>query len=143
MSELASRNCIPCRGGVPKLKGGELTRLLRLLGNDWKVVKGHHLEKKYDFHNFQEALEFTVRVGDMAEQQGHHPDIHLAWGKVVLTVWTHKINGLTESDFVFAAKADHVLDPETSRLAQRLDADDMRRAVDDGMHDLRFRKSRR
>ena len=142
MSDLASKNCIPCMGGVPRLKGAELTRLLRLLGNGWKVIKGHHLEKKFAFPDFQEALEFTCRVGELAEEQGHHPDVHLAWGKVVLTVWTHKINGLTESDFVFAAKADHVLNPHTTRLAQRLDADDMRRAIDDGMHDLRFRKSR-
>ena len=142
MSELASKKCIPCTGDVPALKGRELTRLLRLLGNGWKVVKEHHLEKKYEFPDFREALGFTNRVGEMAEQQGHHPYVHLAWGKVALTVWTHKIDGLTESDFVFAAKADQVLDPDTSRRAQQQDADDIRRAVDDGMQDLRFRKSR-
>jgi len=80
--------------------------MLAELGNDWRVVKSHHLEKEYRFKNFRDALAFTVRVGELAEEQGHHPDIHLAWGKVRLTIWTHKIDGLTESDFVLAAKAD-------------------------------------
>ncbi len=105
-SELAKKNCIPCRGGVPPLKGEELASLLQQLGNGWRIAAEHHLEKEYSFKNFREALDFTVRVGELAEAQGHHPDIYLAWGKVKVTVWTHKIDGLTESDFVFAAKAD-------------------------------------
>lgn len=105
-SELAKMECIPCRGGVPPLKGNELNTLLEQLGNGWRLVDGHHLEKDYSFENFREALDFAVRVGELAEAQGHHPDIYLAWGKVKLTVWTHKIDGLTQSDFVFAAKAD-------------------------------------
>jgi 4a-hydroxytetrahydrobiopterin dehydratase len=72
-------------------------------------VDEHHLEKEYKFRNFQEALDFTNHVGELAERQNHHPDIYLAWGKVRLTIWTHKIDGLTESDFVFAAKADQCL----------------------------------
>jgi 4a-hydroxytetrahydrobiopterin dehydratase len=109
MSELAAKECIPCRGGVPPLKGKEITDLLAKLGGGWKVAGEHNLEKDYTFKNFREALDFTNRVGEMAEKQGHHPDIYLAWGKVKLTVWTHKIDGLTESDFVFAAKADAAL----------------------------------
>jgi len=109
MSELASRQCVPCRGGVPPLKGAALQNLLGQLGGGWQVVSEHHLEKEYRFQDFREALDFTNRVGEMAEQQDHHPDIHLAWGKVKLTLWTHKIDGLTESDFVFAAKADTLL----------------------------------
>jgi 4a-hydroxytetrahydrobiopterin dehydratase len=70
------------------------------------VIDEHHLEKAYPFKDFREALAFTNRVGELAEEQSHHPDIHLAWGKVRLTIWTHKIDGLTESDFIFAAKAD-------------------------------------
>ncbi len=108
MSELAGRECIPCKGGVPPLKGEELRTIHEELGHDWQVVDGHHLEKEYKFKNFQEALDFTSRVGEVAEAQGHHPDIYLSWGKVKLAVWTHKIDGLTESDFVFAAKADRV-----------------------------------
>ena len=80
--------------------------LLAELGHGWRVVDGHHLEKEYAFPDFATALAFTNRVGAVAEAEGHHPDIHLAWGKVRLTVWTHKIDGLTESDFIFAAKAE-------------------------------------
>ena len=109
MSELAQENCIPCRGGVPPLKGEELDALQEKLGNDWQIINEHHLEKEYIFADFRQALDFTVKVGEVAENQGHHPDIYLAWGKVKLTIWTHKIDGLTESDFIFAAKADQEL----------------------------------
>jgi 4a-hydroxytetrahydrobiopterin dehydratase len=109
MADLASRECVPCRGGVPPLKGTELETLLREVDNGWRVIDEHHLEKEYRFKNFRGALDFTVRVGELAEAQGHHPDIYLSWGKVRLTVWTHKIDGLTESDFIFAAKADQQL----------------------------------
>ena len=109
MSELAAKECIPCKGGVPPVKWQELQDLLAKLGNGWQVISEHHLEKEYRFKNFREALDFTVRVGELAEQQKHHPDLYLAYGKVKLTMWTHKIDGLTESDFVFAAKADQAL----------------------------------
>jgi 4a-hydroxytetrahydrobiopterin dehydratase len=106
---LADRACVPCKGGVPPLQGEALQALAVQLGNGWTVVDGHHLEKEYRFRNFREALAFVDRVGAVAEEQGHHPEVFLAWGRVRLTVWTHKINGLTESDFVFAAKADRAL----------------------------------
>jgi 4a-hydroxytetrahydrobiopterin dehydratase len=109
MSELAEKECIPCRGGVPPLKGPEIAALQEKLGGGWKVVGEHHLEKEYGFKNFREALDYTNRVGELAEAQGHHPDVYLAWGKVKLAIWTHKIDGLTESDFIFAAKADAAL----------------------------------
>jgi 4a-hydroxytetrahydrobiopterin dehydratase len=107
--DLAAMACVPCKGGVPPFTRKEIEPYLADLGNDWRVVDGHHLEKEYRFKNFREALDYTNRVGELAEELGHHPDIHLAWGKVTLTVWTHKIDGLHESDFVFAAKADKVL----------------------------------
>jgi 4a-hydroxytetrahydrobiopterin dehydratase len=106
MRGLANMECVPCKVGVPPLKGDMLTPLLEKLGGGWRVVDEHHLEKEYRFRDFREALAFTGRVGELAEAQGHHPDIYLAWGKVRLSVWTHKIDGLTESDFIFAAKAD-------------------------------------
>jgi 4a-hydroxytetrahydrobiopterin dehydratase len=109
MTDLASKQCVPCRGGVPPLKGAQLDALARELNNDWRIVDEHHLEKEYRFKDFREALDFTIRVGELAEEQHHHPDIYLAWGKVRLTIWTHKIDGLTESDFVFAAKTDKQL----------------------------------
>ena len=106
MSELSKKQCVPCRGGVPPLKGPELAPLIRQLDGGWTVVDEHHLEKEYQFDDFRQALDFTNKVGEMAEEQDHHPDIFLAWGMVKVTIWTHKIDGLTESDFVFAAKAD-------------------------------------
>ena len=104
MNELAEKECVPCKGGVPPLKGEPLQKLLRQLHGGWRAVDEHHLEKEYTFTNFREALAFTNRVGELAESQNHHPDIYLAWGKVRITIWTHKIDGLTESDFVMAAK---------------------------------------
>ena len=109
MSELAKQECVPCKGGVPPLEGDELRALHAKLDPGWQVVDEHHLEKEYGFDDFRGALDFTVRVGEMAEQQDHHPDIFLTWGKVKVTIWTHKIDGLTESDFVFAAKSDALL----------------------------------
>ena len=109
MSVLAQETCIPCRSGVPPLKGEELDALQEKLGNGWKIINEHHLEKEYIFADFRQALDFTVKVGEVAENQGHHPDIYLAWGKVKLAIWTHKIDGLTESDFILAAKADQEL----------------------------------
>ncbi len=105
-SDLAARQCIPCRGGVPPLEGVELEKLHSELGGGWSLIESHHLEKLYRFDDFRQALEFTNKVGELAEEQDHHPDIHLAWGRVKVTIWTHKIDGLTESDFVFAAKVD-------------------------------------
>jgi 4a-hydroxytetrahydrobiopterin dehydratase len=109
MCELAEGTCIPCRGGVPPLKGEQLDALLEKLGNGWQIINEHHLEKEYIFADFRQALNFTVKVGEVAENQGHHPDIYLAWGKVKLTIWTHKIDGLTESDFILGAKVDQRL----------------------------------
>ncbi len=109
--ELASKECVPCRGGIPPLAGDELQALDQRLGNGWEVVDAHHLSKEFTFKNFTEALAFVNRVGDVAEEQNHHPDLYLAWGKVRVEIWTHKINGLTESDFIFAAKADQQNQP--------------------------------
>ena len=109
MSELAEKECIPCKGGIPPLKGQALAELLKKLGNNWAVINEHHLEKEFTFKNFREALAFTNKVGELAEAQGHHPDIGLSWGRVKITIWTHKIDGLTESDFIMAAKIDRLL----------------------------------
>ena len=106
---LADKDCVPCKGGTPALKGSELQELATQLKEGWRVVNEHHLERDYKFKDFREALTFTDKVGELAEAQGHHPDIYLAWGKVKLTIWTHKIDGLTESDFVLAAKADRLV----------------------------------
>ena len=104
--ELSDKTCIPCRGGVPPLQAAELARLYDELGHDWQLVDGHHLAKEYQFKDFAEALAFVNRLGAIAEEQGHHPDIYLAWGRAEVKIWTHKIDGLTESDFILAAKID-------------------------------------
>ena len=105
---LADQECVPCKGGVPPLQGKELQKFHSQLGGNWQLIEGHHLEKEYKFKNFQLALDFTNKVGALAEQVNHHPDIHLAWGKTKIIIWTHKIDGLTPSDFVFAAKCDRL-----------------------------------
>ena len=102
---LADRSCVPCKGGVPPLDAVAIAPLLAQL-DEWQVVDTHHLSKRYKLKNFVEALALVNRIGAIAEEQNHHPDLHLAWGKVGVEIWTHKINGLTESDFVFAAKCD-------------------------------------
>jgi len=108
MSSLADKTCVPCRGGVPALKGIELEKIHSLLPEPagWSVVNEHHIVRSYKFPDFKTALGFVNRVGALAEEQGHHPDIFLAWGKVEITLWTHAVDGLTESDFILAAKID-------------------------------------
>ena len=93
-------------GGVPALRDDKLRILLGQLKRGWKLINQHHIEKEFLFKDFKKALEFTNKVGKLAEKEGHHPDIYLAWGKVKVTIWTHKIDGLTESDFILAAKID-------------------------------------
>ena len=107
MSDLASKHCVPCRGGVPPLKGEELENLSRQLP-DWKVIDEHHIIKTFLFPDFNTALDFVNRAGAVAEQEGHHPDLGLAWGRVDVKTYTHKIKGLTESDFILAAKIDQL-----------------------------------
>ena len=107
MSDLANRTCVPCRGGVPPLRGQELESLHSQVPG-WRVNEEHHITKAFTFPDFRQALDFVNRVGEVAEEQGHHPDIVLSWGKVEIKLWTHKIDGLTESDFIMAAKIDHL-----------------------------------
>jgi len=105
-SQLAHKKCKPCSGETPALKGGELKQFRSQLGKGWRVVDEHHLEKNFPFKNFSEALDFTNRVGEIAERENHHPDIFLTWGRARLKIWTHKIGGLSENDFILAAKAE-------------------------------------
>lgn len=107
MSDLASRQCVPCQGGVPPLGPQRVGELLGQL-NGWGIQKGHHLTRSFPLPDFKQALALVNRIGDLAEAEGHHPDIYLAWGMVRVEIWTHKINGLTESDFILAAKIDRL-----------------------------------
>ena len=104
---LSKKECVPFNGGVLPLKGEELEILAEQV-DGWDVVEEHHITKTYKFSNFVKALAFVNRVGGVAEEQGHHPDIFLTWGKVRITMCTHKIDGLTESDFILAAKIDEI-----------------------------------
>jgi 4a-hydroxytetrahydrobiopterin dehydratase len=103
MSDLAKKQF---KAGSPLLSGEELAKLARELNPGWQVVEEHHLERELKSSNFRQALDFTNRVGELAESLNHHPDIYLAWGKVKLTLWSHEANGLTQNDFIFAAKVD-------------------------------------
>jgi 4a-hydroxytetrahydrobiopterin dehydratase len=105
--QLADKQCVPCRGGVPALKGSDLKHLHKSVPG-WTIVDEHHLCREFRFHDFKQALDFVNRVGATAEEQGHHPDILLTWGRAEITIWTHKIDGLTESDFILAAKIDRL-----------------------------------
>ena len=112
MDNLASRNCVPCHGGVPRLKGDEIEKLSGQL-RGWEVVAEHHLQKRYAFLNFREALSFVNRASAVAEREGHHPDISFGWGYAELKIWTHAIDGLSESDFILAARIDALSDGQS------------------------------
>jgi len=115
---LAAKHCVPCRGDTPPLQGEAISTLQSELDAGWSAVDGHHLARTYRFRNFRDALSFTNSVGELAEEQRHHPDITLAWGRVGIAIWTHKINGLTESDFIFAAKCDQIYRTSGAELAR-------------------------
>jgi 4a-hydroxytetrahydrobiopterin dehydratase len=114
-SALASRKCVPCHGGVPRLGGAEIKQFLNELAG-WEVVGEHHLKKDYSFPNFQQALALVNRIGEVAEAEGHHPDICFGWGRVELTIYTHAIDGLSESDFILAAKIDAIRNDEVGTM---------------------------
>jgi len=110
MSVLTQSTCVPCRGGVPTLTDAEIAELSPQVPR-WSVVEAggiKRLRREFAFKDFRQALEFTKAVGELAEREQHHPDLHLAWGKVVMEIWTHKIKGLHQNDFIVAAKADEI-----------------------------------
>jgi len=103
--ELADRICEPCQGGVPPLEEAEANALLNQLGGGWSINEKGHLERLYTFDDFIQALNFANLVGAEAEAAGHHPDLYVAWGRCGIEIWTHKIDGLAEADFILAAKS--------------------------------------
>ncbi len=111
MSELSQKNCVPCRGGTPPLKGKELAAYSKQVPA-WQVTDEHQIARTFKLPDFKSALALVNRIGDLAEQQGHHPDIELAWGKVKVILWTHAVGGLSESDFIMAAKIDDLAKKE-------------------------------
>ena len=105
-AELARKHCKPCSGEVDRLKGAELKRYIAELPQGWSVIDDHHLEKQYKVEKYQGAIDFANAVAKIADQEDHHPEICFTWGKVTITIWTHKVDGLTENDFILAAKAE-------------------------------------
>lgn len=111
MEELAKRHCVPCHGGTPRLTGANLTWMSSQLGGGWELEGEAKLKKSFRFPDFATALAFVNQVGAIAEAEGHHPDLLLAWGKVDVTLWTHAIDGLSDSDFILAAKIEAIPRP--------------------------------
>ena len=106
---LVEKKCIPCAGGVPPLSKEEIEPLMEEIDENWTCLHEHHIERDFDFPNFVTALKFVNEAGNVCEQEAHHADFQLSWGKVKVMIWTHKIDGLTESDFILAAKIDQIL----------------------------------
>jgi 4a-hydroxytetrahydrobiopterin dehydratase len=104
---LAEKKCTPCRGGTPPLTPPEYEPLLKQL-TDWQIISGHHLCKTYTFENFAQSMALANRIAELAEQQNHHPDLLVRWGELRVEIWTHAADGLTESDFILAAKIDRL-----------------------------------
>ena len=102
-NDLAEKHCTPCKGGVEPMKGRELAGLIKY-ATGWSAVNEHHLTKTFTFPDFKRALAFTNKVGALAEEEGHHPDIFLTWGKVEVSTYTHKIDGISQNDFILAAR---------------------------------------
>ncbi len=111
MSELSREQCAPCRGDEPALEQGRIDALMGLISNEWRLVERSataRLRRVFAFKGFQPAMEFTVEVGRIAEEQGHHPRIVTRWGSVTVDWWTHKIGGLHTNDFIMAARTDEL-----------------------------------
>ena len=104
--DLANKKCVPCEGGVPPLSQDQIDSNLQSI-NGWEQ-DGIKIKKMFKFKNFKDALAFVNRVGDIAESERHHPDIYLGYGKAEITIWTHAVNGLTENDFILAAKIEAI-----------------------------------
>ena len=108
MSELVGKHCEPCRKGAPKVSDAQAAELMRQVP-EWRIIEPdgtRTLERVFAFPDFASALAFTVRVGEVAEAEGHHPALLTEWGRVTVRWWTHKIGGLHRNDFVMAAKTD-------------------------------------
>ena len=106
--DLHQKKCIPCQGGIPPLTALEIEPYIRQIHDDWKLIADHHIERVFSFNDFKSALEFVNQAGDICEEEDHHADFELSWGRVKIMIWTHKIDGLNEADFILAAKIDNI-----------------------------------
>lgn len=111
MSSLITKKCVPCEGGVPPFTPEEIEKYKKEVSVDWEVVEdGHKIKRKFKFKDFKQAMDFVNKVAEVAESEQHHPNIEIFYNIVNLTLWTHAIAGLSENDFIIAAKVDEVLD---------------------------------
>jgi 4a-hydroxytetrahydrobiopterin dehydratase len=115
MADLAKKHCVPCQAGAQPLTDAEIRKQAEQLDPAWQVVEDHHLAREFKFDDFRQALDFVNKVGELAEEEGHHPDIYLSYGKVKIELWTHKIKGLHENDFILAARIDALQPAATTR----------------------------
>jgi len=104
--KLANKKCVPCEGGISPLKSKEIGEFRKELHADWKIIEGKMLQREFMFVNFRHTMDFVNKVAEIAEEEGHHPDMHVQYSKLVIELWTHAINGLSENDFILAAKID-------------------------------------
>ncbi len=114
MEDLEGKKCTPCREGAEPLEGDEIRIYMENIDSEWEVVDDHHIQRTFDFDDFQQALDFVNRVGEIAEEEGHHPNIEFTWGRATVKFYTHKIDGLHENDFIMASKVDGVYQDYTS-----------------------------
>jgi 4a-hydroxytetrahydrobiopterin dehydratase len=107
-TDLADKKCVPCEGGIPPLGEEEVKELEKQVSNDWKVVENKKLFREFSFVNYKHTMDFVNKVALLAEEEGHHPVMHVHFGRVDIELWTHAIDGLSENDFILAAKIDRV-----------------------------------
>ena len=108
---LADRECVPCRGGVPPLAAEGIEELRRQISSEWSVVEGRRLEREVRLKDFRQAMALANKIAEIAEEQGHHPDLLVTWGRLKIMLFTHAIGGLHDNDFIMAARIDALLRP--------------------------------
>jgi len=106
--DLSKKKCIPCEGGIPPLTEKEIANFLSLISKDWKVTSNSRISREFFFVSYRHTIDFVNKIADLAENEGHHPVMHVYFGSALIELWTHSINGLSENDFILAAKIDRL-----------------------------------
>ncbi len=104
--DLSKKKCIPCEGGIPPLDNARVEEYQKHIQSEWRVTSDSKISREYSFKDYMNTIGFVNRVADLAEEEGHHPVMHVYYSKVVIELWTHAIGGLSENDFILAAKID-------------------------------------
>lgn len=106
---LSDKKCVACEGGIPPLETEKVKEYMAELGGGWKTENGKKIKKDFKFKDFKEAIIFVNKIAEIAENEGHHPDIHIFYNQVIIELWTHAVGGLSENDFIMAAKIDKLI----------------------------------